>query len=430
MWAGVRRVGKTAISPESSMSISMRRIFAAMIAATSGIGGLLAAAASHPAHAAPCKRCGWVPPETRVKEAVRSMEELRRALGRARPGTTILLEDGIYRLGGSQLDVAIPDFVLRGKRGDRSKVVIRGEGMEERIVAISVSAPGVTLADLTVGYVGFHGIQVRGESKASDVVIHNVRVVDTGQQLIKGSTTPSAEPSRHGLIACSRFEYSDHAPSDYTNGVDVLKGEGWVVRDNVFLRIRGPREQGWRAGPTILFWRGSRDTIVERNWILDCYRGIALGLVEAPEDRWVDHQGGVIRRNILCNLNPWADEGIEANAALGVLIEHNTVLVEGRVPWSISIRFPTAEARVWNNLSNHRVELRDGAVADLQGNVVTARRDWFVDPARGDLRLARGDVAAIDAGVVIPEGGPDGGRKPSFLGAAPDAGAIEFRSGR
>jgi hypothetical protein len=301
--------------------------------------------------------------------------------------------------------------------------------MGERMVAISVGAPGVTLADLTVGSVGWHGIHVRGEM-ASDVVIHNVRIVDTGQQLIKGSTTPSAGPTRHGLIACSRFEYSDHAPSDYTNGVDVLKGEGWVVRDNVFVRIRGPREQGWRAGPTILFWGGSRDTIVERNWIVDCYRGIALGLVETPENRGIDHRGGVIRRNILCNLNSWADEGIEAGAAPGVLIAHNTVLVEGRVPWSIGVRFPATEAQVWNNLSNRRVELRDGARTDLRGNVVTARRDWFVDPRRGDLRLARGDVAAIDAGVVIPGEDPGVGRTPSFLGAAPDAGAIEYRGGR
>ena len=41
------------------------------------------------------------------------------------------------------------------------------------------------------------------------------------------------------------------------------------------------------------------------------------------------------------------------------------MLVEGKVPWSINIRFPTASVRVWNNLSNRQVILRDGAKADL-----------------------------------------------------------------
>jgi hypothetical protein len=356
------------------------------------------------------------------------MNELRRALQRAKPGTTILLENGEYPLAGNQVDLAVPGLVVRGKSGDRSKVTLRGKGMKERMVGISVSAPCVTVADLTITQVGFHGVQVRGESGASNVVIHNVHVRDVGQQLIKGSSTTDSKPCRNGLVACSLLEYSDHAPSDYTNGVDVINGEGWTVRDNVILRIRGPQAQGWRAGPAILFWGGSRDTVVERNWLRDCYRGIALGLVQdrggAPG---LDHEGGLVRRNAVCNLNAWADEGIEVNASPRARVEHNTVLVEGKVPWSISIRFPTASARVWNNLSNHRVILRDGAKADLKANVMTAQRDWFVDAGQGDLRLVRSDLPAIDSGVLIPETNGDAGRSPSFSGSAPDAGTFEYR---
>jgi hypothetical protein len=300
--------------------------------------------------------------------------------------------------------------------------------MDERMAAISVSAPGVTVADLTVGFVGFHGIQVRGETSASAVAIHNVRVIDTGQQLIKGSTSPSSDLNARGLVACSRLEYSDHAPSDYTNGIDVLKGDGWIIRNNIFLRIRGPGDQGWRAGPAVLVWAGSRNTVVEGNAFVDCYRGIALGLPTKPGQNVVDHEGGIIRRNTLCNLNSWADEGIEANAAPGVLIEHNTVLVEGRLPWSISVRFPTTEARVWNNLCNHKIELRDRSRADLRGNVESAARDWFVDAAHGDLRLARPDVPAIDAGAKLPATESDAKSLRKCRGSAPDAGAIEYDS--
>jgi hypothetical protein len=301
--------------------------------------------------------------------------------------------------------------------------------MGEQMVAISVSAPGVTIADLTVTRVGFHGIQVRGEKGASNVVIHNVHVCDVGQQLIKGSAAPGSEPCRGGLVACCLLEYSDHAPSDYTNGVDVLKGEGWTVRDNTIRRIRGPEANGWRAGPAILFWGHSRNTVVERNWIVDCYRGIALGLASESNggSGQPDHEGGIIRRNAICNLNPWADEGIEVNGSPGARVEHNTVLVEGKVPWSIGIRFPSANAHVWNNLSNRQIILRDEAKADLKANVTNAQSSWFVDSKRGDLRLGRGGLAAIDYGVIIPETEMTGGRSPSYSGSAPDAGAFEYR---
>lgn len=379
-----------------------------------------------------CRRCGWEPPSARATSRVRSINELRRELGRCKPGTTILLEDGEYRLEGNQLDISVPRVVLRAGSRDRSRVVIRGAGMDERMAAISVSSPGVAIADLTVTQVGFHGIQVRGERGASDVVIHNVVIRDVGQQLIKGSSAVGGQPCRNGVVACSLLEYSDHAPSDYTNAVDVLNGDGWVVRDNTIRRIRGPASGGYLAGPAILFWRDSRNTVVERNWLVDCYRGIALGLAPEANDGSGrrDHEGGLIRRNVVCNLNRWADEAIEVNGSPGARVEHNTVLVEGKVPWSISIRFPMATALVQNNLSNHQVVLRDGARADLKGNVVDAREDWFVEPRRGDLRLVRKGLPAIDAGVPSSQepGTRTGDR--SYDGQAPDAGAFEFRGAR
>ena len=398
-----------------------------------GLAWIFSVGGSCPSHGAECRRCGWAPPKTTATLTVRRTAELVEALGRVRPGTTILLEDGVYRLR-RMLDISVPDVVLRGKRGDRSQVVLCGNGMDERKVgvALSVNAPRVVVADLTVGSVGFHGIQVRGEQGASNVVLHNILVIDTGQQLVKGSTAENGKTADHGLIACSAFEYSDHAPSDYTNGVDILKGKGWVIRDNFFLRIRGPREKGWGAGPAILFWVGSQDTAVERNLVLDCYRGIALGLVsrssgpQKDEKNPFDHRGGVIRNNVVCNLNPWADEGIEANDSPGVRVEHNTVLVEGKLPWSISIRFSATTALVRNNLSNRQILLREGARAELKGNVTDARSDWFVEPRRGILRLARGDLGAIDIGVPIPEVQTDFDRSPRTSGAGPDAGAFEY----
>src|SRR5207247_2028246 len=129
----------------------------------------------------------------------------------------------------------------------------------------------------------------------------------------------------------SVFEYTENAPSNYTNGIDVLKGRNWLVRDNWFMRIRGPASGRYSAGPAILFWGGSSGTMVERNTIIDSFRGIAFGLGPAASGipgaggAAYDHQGGWIRNNVVVNVSTWADEGIEANAADAVAIDHNTV---------------------------------------------------------------------------------------------------------
>ncbi|WP_169978982.1 right-handed parallel beta-helix repeat-containing protein [Tautonia rosea] len=346
----------------------------------------------------------------------------------ARPNTTILLKEGTYRLR-RMIDINTSDVVLRGERGDPDRVMLLGAGMNERQVgvALSLSASRITLADITVGNVGFHGIQVRGEKRADHCMFHNVRVINTGQQLLKGSMGSDGRGPHRGTVACSRFAYSSHAPSDYTNGVDVLGGRGWTVRQTIFQRIRGPEGRP-QAGPAILFWRGSAETLIEGNLVLDCYRGIALGLTNQPEGgqgnqaAFSDHLCGAIRRNVVWNLNRWADEPIEANACPGVRIEHNTVLVEGKMPWSISVRFPSTDADVLNNLTNRRIMARDGARLAEQGNITDARHEWFVDPSRGNLQLSRDELPPVDAAVDPAE------ETAPFLGGAPDVGAYEYRS--
>jgi hypothetical protein len=177
-----------------------------------------------------------------------------------------------------------------------------------------------------------------------------------------------------GLVACSEFSYTTHAPSDYTNAVDILRSDAWVIRDNRLLRIRGPEAQRWRSGPAILAWAGAQDTIVERNVILDSFRGIALGL--SPEmtplrgGREHDHLRGVIRDNTIVNLNAWADEAIEVNAARDVRVERNTVVADGTPPWSIGVRFAGAFATIRDNATTRQILLRDGARADMEGNIL------------------------------------------------------------
>ena len=385
-----------------------------------------------------CRRCGWRPPEGPVVR-VNSVSDLERAVAAAKPGVTIQLAAGTYVLRRT-IDIATPRMTLRGQP-DAAEVIVEGRGMtgDPVGVGLSVGAADVTIADLTIRRLGFHAIQVRGEQGASRFTLHNARLQDTGQQLLKGSVARARPYADTGLVACSEFTYTTTAPSSYTNGVDLLATSGWVIRDNRFARIRGPEQDGWRAGPAILVWAAADGTVIERNLIVDSTRGIAVGLTDEPSDyarqgeRAYDHAGGVVRNNVVVNLNRWADEGIEANAARDTRIEHNTVLVDGPTPWSISIRFPASDALIRNNLTNHRIFLRDGGRASLDGNVTSARRSWFVDAPRADLHLSTDGRPAIDAGVPIADVTDDFDRTARPAGRAPDAGAFEvnvLRPGR
>lgn len=372
---------------------------------------------------------GWTPRPGRTVR-VKSVAELEQAVGSARSGDTLLLAEGDYALRRT-IDITTANVTIRGRQGDPHRVVLHGQGMTgDRVgVALSISAPGVAVADLTIRDVGFHAIQVRGERGASGFVLHHARVLDTGQQLLKVSVAARPLYADDGLVACSDFSYTTSAPSDYTNGVDVLAGKGWVIRDNRFTRIRGPEAGGWASGPTILAWKASEDTLVERNVIVDSFRGIALGLTADGDGlarhrtREYDHLRGIVRNNVIVNLNSWADEAIEANAARDARIEHNTVLVQGGVSWSIAARFPSASALIRNNLTNRQILSRNGGQLEDAGNVTNAAPGWFVDPGQADLHLGPGGDRAIDAGIDLPDVTTDFDRAPRRV--APDAGAFE-----
>ena len=379
-----------------------------------------------PPNAEACRVCGWRPPSTRLQVVVSTPAELQAAVKLAKPDTTIVIQPGVYHLIGA-LDITVPNVVLRGAGSDRADVVLRGDGMsnDHVRVGISIGAPHVTIANLSVGDVAFHGVQIRGERGASGATLHGLRIFDTGQQLVKGSfDRATGTRADRGLVACSRLEYTEHAPSDYTNGIDVIGVRDWVIRDNDILRIQGPAAVGRQAGPAILVWGGSAGTVVERNLIRDAYRGIAFGIGPEPE-----HQGGIIRNNVIWNLQAWGDEGIELNGARDVRVDHNTVFVDGGLPWSIKARFGSTSASIRNNLTNRGITTRNGARADVRGNVDTARAAWFVNLGAADLHIARGATLPA-AAVPLDEVIDDFDRAPRVAGRAGVVGAFQSAGGR
>jgi hypothetical protein len=301
-------------------------------------------------------------------------------------------------------------------------------GNVPHVIAI-YDADDVTIADLTLRDAYFHLVQVHGEDGPQRPRLRNLRLVDAGEQFIKGSTAGAQSPRRYadgGVVECSLFEHTNRARSNYTNAVDVLAGANWIIRDNVFRNMRAPL--GQLAGPAILMWRNSLNTVVERNQFIECDRAIALGL-SAPDsnardgETTYDHQGGVVRNNFIYRAGG-GDVGITVNYARNYAIYHNTVILNDTFPWAIEYRFASSSGQIAYNLADGPIQQRDGAGGTLTGNLTNAPLNWFASAAAGDLHLTAAATGAIDQAAVLPNVGDDYDGQPR--GAFPDLGADEY----
>jgi hypothetical protein len=343
--------------------------------------------------------------------------ELRDQAHNAAPGTTILISAGTYNLE-NPVHVINANITLRGATGNRDDVILDAGGMGAGLThGILVEADDVTIADLTIRNSGEHGVSINGSDRP---ILYNLHILDTGSQLVKVNPLDEGG-SEDGLLACSRLEYTTTAPTEYTNGISAHHTYRWVVRDNEWYRIRTP---GNTPVPTILFWSGSSDTIVERNLLVDCYQGISFGNASHGEG---DHSGGIVRNNFIYASMPH-DVVIEMVHATGWLVAHNTALLlnPNGVTWGMEARFSGTEGTFANNLTNMEIWLdRDGANAVSTGNITNAQTDWFVDVNSADLHLLASATQAIDQAELLSQVGNDVDGESRPAGSAADVGADE-----
>jgi hypothetical protein len=351
----------------------------------------------------------------------------------AQAGDEILLADGTYTLAQYAVQISVP-LTVRGASGNRDAVVIRGAGYGVPSEGLMVHAANVTIADLTMTAIRNHAISIKGESGAEAPHVYNVHLYDIGTQHIKG--TPG-DGVGDGVVACSRLGYTPGgARGDYIDAIDIHRGINWTVRDNEIYNHWGDgtgcevdRDCGLYAsggGPAILFWNNSSGTVVERNRILDSYRGIALGF-GSP------HPGGAVRNNFFYQPSagrPGArgfipgDMGVQIDYGSGTVADHNTVILGGSYPGAIEV-WHSSSVTVRNNLLTRPVWDRGGntglAVAGNKGDATAA--DLAV---AGDFHLAAGSGAVDFAGVVATPVAVDLDGQPRPQGARADAGCDEW----
>ncbi len=368
----------------------------------------------------PSGRIVKVASEPELQEAVRSLES----------NTTIVLAPGTYKLTSTLWLARRSNISLRGATDNRDDVVVQGPGMtvkrQELLFGIASSeVHGLLIANMTIRDFYDHPIILNAGTQ--DPHIYNTHLINAGQQFIKSNPDTAGNGVNHGIVEFSLMEYATTSRDSYTNGIDVHHGVGWIIRHNMFRNITAP--SGQLAGPAVLMWNGSRDTITEGNTFINCQRAIAYGLDDKPD---FDHYGGVIRNNFIYrSAMQRGDVAIIVNDSPFTTVVHNTIILSGTYPNGIEYRFPdTTGVLIANNLLDARITARDGAVAIVNSNVTTATASMFVNAGTGDLHLRSSAVAAISRARVSKDAPVDWDNEPRPQGdAAADVGADQLVAG-
>jgi hypothetical protein len=424
---------------------NFRRFVSAIVVfvMASGISGVVASLAAGSSVCPPLAP----PSETIIKVA--TVEQLQHAVTNATPGATILVAEGTYNLNGVFLVFNTPNVTLRSASGDRATVVLDGAYRSREIAQINASR--VTLADLTMQRATKHVIHVMSTARGDtlNTRIYNVHIIDPGEQAIKINTASPGHYSDNGEIACSRIELTDAGRpriqnNCYTGGIDAHKARGWLIRDNVIEEFWCPEGLAEHA---VHFWDGSRDTVVERNVLKNNSRGVGFGMMDKgstrtyPDDPcpavqgYVDHYGGTIRNNFIftCRKDLFAaqdgaDCGICLWQSCQTRVLHNTIYSTdpARTFSSIEWRFGNTRAEIINNLVNIAMRERDGASANVSGNVTNAQAGWFVNAELGDLHLAETATSVIDRATSLADVTDDIDSACRPAGPTADVGAHEY----
>ncbi|MEE9319090.1 MAG: hypothetical protein V3U76_01475 [Granulosicoccus sp.] len=342
---------------------------------------------------------------------------LQKAVAELQSNTRLLIAPGTYKLSRSLL-VHADNITISGDSERCDEVILIGSGMDEwhgdQTVEYGIWSDSTNLAvsNLTIEQVYFHGIIVNGNSDSP--ILYNVRLQDSGEQLLKSNPLGFADGVDSGLVEYSSFGYTEHPPlidhgggTGYTHAIDVHGGKDWMIRNNLFENIHTPdwTDHLWNAA--VLMWRGSSNTVLENNRFHNVDRAIAFGL----EDRPMDHRGGIIRNNMITMDHNFlsykrkaeADAMIIVWSSPNTMVLHNTILTQGNTPKSIELRFNSEHTTLVNNLTDALISVRNDMPYIEKGNLDSAKVSEFLDVGEVNLRLNAPYLHYLNKGEIVDE---------------------------
>lgn len=363
-----------------------------------------------------------------------NVAELFEAVERVKPGGTILIADGHYRLP-RLLHIKTDNVTLRSASGKRDNVILDGGGTLGELVGIS-GCSGVTIADLTVQNVRWNGIKINSDTNVQKATIYNCVIHNIWQRGVKGVKVPEHDREKIRPTAC-RIQYclfyndrpkqfsDDPADTpqnfggDYIGGIDTMYAKSWVISDNVFIGIQGRTRS---ARGAIFMWHHAEDCIIERNIIIDCDSGICLGNSSRAEST-VHCTRFIVRNNFITRA---PENGILADYTRDCKILNNTIHdPASRLGRLIRIVHDNEGLLVANNLlCGPPIRIESESQFTRSHNLEKDISPFLVAPSEGNLRLKAGAANVIDQGIALPEVTDDLDRKPR--GPIPDIGAHEF----
>jgi len=362
---------------------------------------------------------------------VSTVGELQTAISYANAGadSDILIANGTYNLDGVYFLLSKDGISIKSQSRNRADVILDGGYITTEIFQIIGS--NITIADITLQKAKDHPIHIMGGNNSDiyNTIISNVHIIDPGQQAIKINPRNGYFVNK-GIIRNCKIELTEtgrnyvwnHNGSCYTGGIDAHTATDWEIRDNEIIGFwcsDGLSEHG------IHFWSDSKNTLVERNHIIDCDRGIGFGLNSSA------HHGGIIRNNMIYHPenHGQSDVGIGLESADNVKVYNNTIFLNHNYSNAIEYRFATTTGGIIkNNLTNKAITSRNGGTADVSDNNTNAVSNWFVDTQKGDLHLVSPINGVVEYGIEISGLIDDFDQDPRPNASNFDIGADEYQT--
>ncbi len=341
-------------------------------------------------------------------------------------GDTIRIEPGTYQLDDTiQMNTA--NTTITGATSLRTDVVLVGGGMNTHGVdeGITVGANNVTIENLTATQFYYNGLHTRAEDNVQNTLIQNVKVMDCGERMIKGSRDPSQELVSGGMVIqdvllvqdMDRSGHTDTDP-DYIGGIDIMMTSGILIQRVTAMGIHGINNGGNAA---IFLWNGALNPVIIDNTIIGCAKGISLGNPAAPGSflptGTYHAQGGLVANNTILR-GSWEtgnNIGIEMCSTLNCLVADNTVYSDDATYFrTLSVTDSAAPGGATSGLQftanlvrgNFFSSTTSGTGWTLTGNLIDGAGtvilpDWFTTPDAGDFHLTSIATGAIGHGMQV-----------------------------
>ncbi len=326
---------------------------------------------------------------------------------------------------------------MRSESGNRERVIIDGiNSRHGELIGVS-RCSGVTIADLTIQNIMWNGFKINSNTNVQKVTIYNCIIHNIWQRGVKAVGVPeenreSIRPRDCRIQYC--LFYNDRAkrftddPKDtpenfngnYVGGIDAMYATNWIISDNVFIGIQGRTRS---ARGAIFIWHDSRDCIIERNIIIDCDVGIALGNSHRGPGTKIHCTGFIVRNNFVTRA---PESGILADYTNNCKILHNTVHdPHNRLRRLIRLVHDNDGLLVANNLlSGPEMRKESQSQITYKQNLEKELTEYFVDPDSGNLHLRESVNEFAGQTELLPEVTEDIDQQPRSQ--TPEIGADEL----